>query len=106
MSQQLIISLPTDPETKEYVANVQMVRQSGTLENWKRVNHAFVTLLRRHFLYWRAVGPAERAAMFVEARELLQSSLLGNAGFQACVRDGDAGLEACATPTGEEGEHG
>lgn len=75
VSQQVIISLPTDPQTKEYIANIRMIRMSGTLENWKRVNHGFVALLRQHFLYWRAVGPAERAAMFVESRQLLESSL-------------------------------
>ncbi len=75
VSQHIVISLPTDPETKEHVANVQMNRLSGSLENWKRTNHGFVTLVRRHFLYWRAVGPTERAAMFVEARELLQADL-------------------------------
>jgi hypothetical protein len=98
VSQQVIISLPTDPETKEYIANVRMIRMSGTLENWKRVNHAFVVLLRRHFLYWRAVGPVERAAMFEEAREQLQASLCGA---------GDAGVAACASPrpSGEGEDH-
>ncbi len=75
VSQELTISLPTDPETREYVAHVEMNRLSGTLENWKRANHAFVTLLRQHFLYWRAVGPAERAVMFTEARELLEEGV-------------------------------
>lgn len=87
VSQELIISLPTDPETREFIANVRMIRLSGTLENWKRANHTFVALLRRHFLYWRAVGPVERAAMFAEARELLETSLRS------------------AAPQAQEGEH-
>jgi hypothetical protein len=94
VSQEVIISLPTDPETKEYIANVRMIRLSGTLENWKRVNHGFVKLLRQHFLYWRAVGPAERAALYVEAREQLRASVLPT---------GDTG--ETPVPPGGEGDH-
>jgi hypothetical protein len=83
VSQELVISLPTDPETREFIANVRMIRLSGTLENWKRANHAFVALLRRHFLYWRAVGPVERAAMFAEARQMLETALRGKEGDHA-----------------------
>lgn len=71
--QRLEISLPTDPETREYIANIALVRQSGTLENWKRLNYHFVSLIRKHFLYWRAVSPAERQVMFEEARALLET---------------------------------
>jgi hypothetical protein len=94
VSHQVIISLPTDPETREYIANVRMIRLSGTLENWKRVNHGFVRLLRQHFLYWRAVGPAERAALYEEAREQLRASLGAGEGRGTSSR-----------PTGGEGEH-
>ncbi|HEY3398364.1 MAG TPA: FtsX-like permease family protein [Armatimonadota bacterium] len=75
VSQELIILLPTDPQTGEYIANIELVRRSGTLENWKRVNHHFVTLLRRHFLYWRAVSPDERLEMFEEAKTILVQNL-------------------------------
>ena len=71
VSQDLRISLPTDPETGEFVAEITLTRLSGTLENWKRLNRVFVGLLREHFLHWRAVKPEERAAMFEEAREEL-----------------------------------
>ena len=67
----LRIAMPTDAETGEFVADITLTRQSGTLENWKRLNHVFVGLLRKHFLHWRAVGQEERAGMFEEAREEL-----------------------------------
>lgn len=76
VSQRLTITMPTDPETREYVARITLTRVSGTREAWIRLNKPFVTLLRRHFLYWRAVGQAERNEMFEEARGLLEREIL------------------------------
>ncbi|NQU42050.1 ABC transporter permease, partial [bacterium] len=75
VSQQMIISLPTDPETSEYKARIALRRLSGTRESWLRLNLGFVTLVRRHFLHWRAVHPEERASMFAEAQESLRQSI-------------------------------
>jgi hypothetical protein len=75
--QDLEISVPTDPETREYIARITLVRRSGTLENWTRLNYLFVGLIRKHFLYWRAVSREERERMFHEARDLLQSGVTG-----------------------------
>jgi hypothetical protein len=74
VSQQITIAMPTDPETGEFVARVTLARLSGTRESWLRLNPAFVTILRQRFLYWRAVSPAERAALFDEARGELEAS--------------------------------
>ena len=73
VSQRLCIVMPTDPETHEFVARVTITRLSGTRESWLRLNGPFVALLRRHFLYWRAVSPAERSTLFAEARGLLEA---------------------------------
>jgi hypothetical protein len=75
VSQELKIAMPTDSETGEFVADITLTRQSGTLENWKRLNHVFVGLVRTHFLHWRAVSQDERASMFTEARRELESVL-------------------------------
>ncbi len=72
VSQDLLIAMPTDTETGEFVAEITITRGSGTLENWKRLNRHFVGLLRTHFLHWRAVAPDERVKMFAEAREALK----------------------------------
>ncbi len=69
VSQLLVIALPRDPETGEFVAEITLVRRSGTLENWNRLNTFFVGRLREHFLHWRAVNPEERVKMFKEAKE-------------------------------------
>ena len=67
--------MPTDTETREYVADIRLTRQSGTLENWIRLNRVFVGMVRTHFLHWRAVKPAERAGMHVEAGNLLRTEV-------------------------------
>ena len=75
VSQQLRIAMPTDPETREFVARATLTRLSGTRESWLRLNAPFVAMLRQHFLYWRAVSPGERQALFAEARHRLEQDL-------------------------------
>ena len=75
VSQTLRIAMPSDPETGEFIARVVLTRLSGSRESWLRLNKPFVTLLRQHFLYWRAVSPAERKAMFEEARASLETAV-------------------------------
>ncbi len=82
VSQRLIISLPTDSETGEYIANITLLRQSGTLDNWRRLNVQFVRLLRRQFLHWRAVRTEERLVMFEEARRRLSDTVLATGALQ------------------------
>ena len=76
VSERLVISLPRDPETGEFIARIRLTRLSGTREAWMRLNHRFVGRIRRHFLYWRAVGPDERAEMFEESKATLESSVV------------------------------
>jgi len=71
VSQDIIVELPTDTETREYIARITLTRLSGTREAWIRLNQGFVMLVRQHFLHWRAVTPAERAEMFTESERLL-----------------------------------
>ncbi len=71
MSQRLHISLPTDPETGEYIASITIERLSGTMAAWNRAMMPFLGALRKQFLSWRAVSDAERAEMFEEAKTLL-----------------------------------
>lgn len=77
VSQDLVISMPTDPETREFVARIRITRLSGTRESWLRLNPGFVAQLRKNFLFWRAVSLEERARLFEEARTLLRQDLLG-----------------------------
>lgn len=70
VSQSMEISLPTDDETGEFIANVTLVRLSGTREAWMHLNKGFVRLIRRQFLHWRAVSDVQREEMFQEAKNL------------------------------------
>jgi hypothetical protein len=76
VSQDLCITLPHDSETNEFIATIELQRVSGTREAWVRLNQNFVTLLRKHFLHWRAVNMSERAEMFEEAREALATLVM------------------------------
>jgi hypothetical protein len=75
VSQELVIDLQTDPETREYIACITLERLSGTREAWLRLNHHFVSQIRRHFLHWRAVSAEEREELYQEARALLESTV-------------------------------
>ncbi len=70
VSQQLLITLPTDPETGEYIARISIERLNGTIAAWNRAVMPFLGALRKQFLNWRAVGDEERADMFIEAKAL------------------------------------
>ena len=80
VSQRMLISLPTDAATGEFIAHIALVRQSGSSESWLRLNHGFVTQLRKHFLHWRAVSEEDRSEMFTEASELMAQKLLNQEG--------------------------
>ncbi len=71
VSQRLTITLPTDPETKEFIAHAVIERLSGTISGWQRAVMPFLGALRKQFLSWRAISDVERAEMFVEAKEML-----------------------------------
>jgi hypothetical protein len=75
VSHRMDISLPTDPETGEYIAHIRLLRQSGHAEAWHRTVQPFLGVLRKQFLNWRATSDAERGAMFKEARGLLQKGI-------------------------------
>jgi hypothetical protein len=72
VSQDVEIELGTDPDTREYIAQMTITRVTGTLDSWYRLNRPFVAAVRRQFLHWRAVGEAQKDNLFVRARSLLQ----------------------------------
>jgi hypothetical protein len=71
VSQQLEISLPTDPETGEYVACISITRLSGHVTTWERRVKPFLGVLRKQFLNWRVTTPADRMGLFAEAKRML-----------------------------------
>ncbi|MFW6286754.1 MAG: hypothetical protein ACOC29_02310, partial [Candidatus Sumerlaeota bacterium] len=75
VSQEIRFLLPTDEETGEFIAEVEITRLSGTREAWLRLNKGFIALIRRQFLHWRAVPLEDRTEMFGEAKDLLVESV-------------------------------
>lgn len=73
VSQKMTLSVPSDAETGEFIAEITLERLSGTRESWLRLNTGFVRLVRQHLLHWRAVHEEERRAMFVEGRKMLET---------------------------------
>ena len=76
VSQGMLITMPTDSETNEFIAHIKLTRLSGTKESWMRLNKGFVAQVRKHFLHWRAVSDEDRTEMFEEAKELMEAGVL------------------------------
>ena len=75
VSHRMDISLPTDPETGEYIAHISLTRLSGHAAAWRRTVKPFLGVLRKQFLNWRATSDAERTEMFAAAKKLIQREL-------------------------------
>ena len=60
VSQQVILTTtPTDMEDV-FELKLTLIRQSGDISNWKRVNRRFLNTLRKQFLIWRTLRTEER----------------------------------------------
>jgi hypothetical protein len=62
-------------ETGDNVATVIMTRKSGDRESWERCCHAFIGLLRKRFLTWRAISVDERTRLLERGRRLLEATI-------------------------------
>ena len=74
VSQSLCIGMVPDPATNLIQATVELTRRSGTHAAWVRLNHGFMSALRRQFLHWRAVSRAEQQELFQVARKRLEAT--------------------------------
>ncbi|MEI6084618.1 MAG: FtsX-like permease family protein [Verrucomicrobiota bacterium] len=74
VSQQMEISLPTDPETGEFIARVRLQRLSGNVAAWQRTLKPFLGVVRKQFLNWRVTTTGQREELFVEAKQMLQEA--------------------------------
>jgi hypothetical protein len=75
VSETVTIAIPRDLETGQYKAHLTLRRLTGTRESWLRLNHGFVSQVRRHFLHWRAVTPDQREELFLEGCRLFEREL-------------------------------
>jgi hypothetical protein len=78
VAQELCIELRPDANG-EYLAHLTIERTSGSKDAWLRLNRPFMGVLRRHFLYWRAVDPGMRAELFTEACTQMRAAAAGEA---------------------------
>ena len=58
----------------ESVATVLMVRKSGDKDSWERCCHAFIGLLRKRFLTWRAIPDDGRERLLERGRRMLEGA--------------------------------
>lgn len=64
-------------ETGDNVATVTMTRTSGDRQSWERCCYAFIGLLRKRFLTWRAVPDDHRNMLYERGRALLSAQASG-----------------------------
>jgi hypothetical protein len=75
LSQGVELVVRHDPNTGDNVATVVISRLTGEHEAWERSSHAFVGLLRRRFLEWRAISEADHNQLFDRGRLILAQRL-------------------------------
>jgi hypothetical protein len=75
VSQSVEVIVRRAPATGDNVATVVMTRASGDRASWERCNHAFIGLLRKRFLTWRAIPNEERARLLERGRRILEQSM-------------------------------
>lgn len=63
------------PLSRDNVATVVMARKSGDKESWERCCHAFIGLLRKRFLTWRAIPDDERQRLLERGRRMLEAAV-------------------------------
>ncbi|MCF7855690.1 MAG: hypothetical protein K9N51_12890, partial [Candidatus Pacebacteria bacterium] len=74
VSQTVTIVVRHYPDTGDNVATVIMTRRSGDSESWERCCHAFIGLLRKRFLTWRAVTDELRAQLLERGQNILDNT--------------------------------
>ncbi len=60
-----------------YTLTLSLRRRSGEVASWRRVNQGFMNTLRKQFLIWRTVDPAEKAAYREKGMRILVSDEQG-----------------------------
>jgi hypothetical protein len=73
VSQLVTLVVRRAPRTGDNVATVVMARKSGDKDSWERCAHAFIGLLRKRFLTWRAIPDEERQRLLERGRRMLEA---------------------------------
>ena len=70
----MLMAIPTG-EFNIYKIEVHLIRLSGDVASWKRINRGFLNMLRKRFLVWRTVPAGEKGRYQEEGEELLAEKL-------------------------------
>ena len=74
VSQRVEMVVRHQRDTGDNVATVSMTRLSGDKDSWERCCHAFIGMLRKRFLTWRAIPADDRRRLLERGRGLLEQS--------------------------------
>jgi len=70
----MLMAIPTG-EFNIYKVEVHLIRLSGDVASWKRINRGFLNMLRKRFLVWRTVPPGEKEKYKKEGEDALAGKL-------------------------------
>lgn len=65
-------AIPTG-ESEIYRVELRLRRAAGDMRSWVRANSLFLSTLRKQYLIWRTVSPADRAEYAAHGRQLLRA---------------------------------
>jgi hypothetical protein len=72
VSQQVVLSAnPEADDPNVFVVDISLERISGDDNSWRRTNWLFINILRRQFLIWRTLTPAQKDYYAEEGRQAL-----------------------------------
>ena len=65
------MNIAIEPSSTEniYEVHVTLTRKSGDDDSWYRMNRPFLTELRKQFLAWRSLSPAEMQRYVLISRD-------------------------------------
>ena len=70
----ILMAIPTG-EFNIYKIELHLIRLSGDVASWKRINRGFLNMLRKRFLVWRTVPSGEKDGYQEEGKELIEDEL-------------------------------
>ncbi|MBI2300251.1 MAG: M28 family peptidase [Armatimonadetes bacterium] len=65
-----LTTLPDPDDPHVHAVSIRLERISGDDNGWRRTNWLFINILRRQFLIWRTIAPAQKA-VYAESGEAL-----------------------------------
>ena len=74
VSQMIYLRITPTEEGNIYQIGLQVDRESGDINSWKKTNWLFLNTLRKQFLIWRTIAPEDRVDYARRAEEWMEKS--------------------------------